>query len=48
MYGGKNLSSILQQHGEEPVEKIKHAILASLNGYRNDDDVTFVIIKRTN
>ena len=47
MLGDDNLQGIFEGSAHRPVEEIKNHILHTLSQYECDDDVTFMIIKRT-
>jgi len=47
MYGNKRMLEVIQKNGNSSPETIKKALLDGLTNYRNDDDITFVILKRT-
>ncbi|MCP4137280.1 MAG: SpoIIE family protein phosphatase [bacterium] len=46
MFGDKRLKNILLERGKESPGSIQHHILAGLDNYNCEDDVTMVIIKR--
>ena len=48
MYSQERLALVLKENGEKSPEKILQVILGSLKGYRLDDDITIVVIKRVN
>lgn len=48
MFGKARLRDIFRQSGAGPVDQIKTAILEGLDPYNCIDDVTLVIVKRTN
>lgn len=45
-FGPERLSRVFCDLSHEPVEKIREGILAALEGYKSDDDITMVIMKR--
>jgi serine phosphatase RsbU (regulator of sigma subunit) len=47
MFEKKRLIKTLQDNGNSPVQEIKTAIHAALDGYTQDDDLTFVIVRKT-
>lgn len=47
MFSEAKLENLLQTHGSEPVETIESNIKTALREYTCDDDITFVVIKRT-
>ena len=46
MFEITGLIKILNESGQESAEKIKGRILTSLQNYKTDDDITFMICKR--
>lgn len=46
MFGDKNLMNILEKNGHRACNEIQQEILAALQGYIMDDDVTMMVIKR--
>lgn len=46
MYSDERLISLFEEHGSEPVETIKDAIIGDLETFSKPDDVTFVLLKR--
>lgn len=46
MYGHEKLSAALKVSGTKSVEEIRDAIISDLEGYKKDDDVTILILKR--
>jgi serine phosphatase RsbU (regulator of sigma subunit) len=46
MYGEAKLAAMLTEHGSLPVEALKSTLLASLEAYACNDDITLMIIKR--
>jgi serine phosphatase RsbU (regulator of sigma subunit) len=46
MYSQERLALVFKENGEKSPEKILQAILGSLKGYRLDDDITIVVMKR--
>ena len=46
MFGKKRLADILHDNGSRSPGEIRNEILAQLQDYRHEDDITMVIMKR--
>jgi serine phosphatase RsbU (regulator of sigma subunit) len=46
MFGEERLQAILRENGNGTPDEIRDAVLTAMNGYKRNDDVTLLIIKR--